>query len=241
MKKRLGILVPVYNEKENIGETIESIEREVKTPHKIYILYDFPEDNTLPVARISQLKGIDLDFVRNSTAGVSNALKTGFKEAEEEYLMVTMADGSDDYTVVDHMCQLLEQGYDLVCGSRYMKGGRQVGGPLFKKVLSRFAGVSLRYLARLPVHDVTNSFKIYRRSMLGSIPIESCDGFEIGMEITLKAHFSGFRVTEVPCHWYGRKKGKSRFRLFHLGPKYLNWYIFALRKRPRGKRNKRTP
>lgn len=233
-------MIPVYNEKENIGETIESIEREVRTPHKIYIIYDFPEDNTVPVARMFQLKGIDLDFIRNPSGGVSNALKTGFKEAREEYLMVTMADRSDDYTVVDNMCQFMGKGYDVVCGSRYMKGGKQIGGPLFKKTLSRFAGVSLRYLARLPVHDVTNNFKIYRKSMIDSITIESCNGFEVGMEIILKAHFSGFRVTEIPCAWYGRKRGKSRFRLFHLGFKYLHWYFFALREVIRRRRDTKT-
>lgn len=237
MNSRLGILIPVYNERENIGETIESIEREVKTPHRIYIIYDFPEDNTLSVARMFQLKGINLEFIRNPSGGVSHALRRGFKEAREDYVMVTMADLSDDYRVADDMCRVMEKGYDVVCGSRYMEGGKQIGGPLFKKALSRLAGVSLRYLAGLPVHDITNNFKLYRRSMIDSITIESC-GFEIGMEVTLKAHFSGLRVTEIPCVWHGRKRGKSRFKFLQWAPKYLTWYFFALREATR--RNRKT-
>lgn len=230
MNKPLGILIPVYNEKENIGRTIESIEIEVATPHKLYLIYDFDQDNTLPAARELQLKGIDIGFIKNPIGGVSNAIKMGFEEAEEKYLLVTMADHSDDYTIVDEMCRFMEEGSDVVCGSRYMRGGRQVGGPVIKKTISRMAGLSLRYVARLPVHDVTNSFKLYRKSMVDLINIESKGGFEIGMEIVLKAHFSGFNVTEIPCTWYERQKGRSRFRLFRWMPKYLRWYVYALQR-----------
>ena len=230
MNKPLGILIPVYDEKENIGETIESIEIDVTIPHKIYLIYDFDEDNTLPVAREFQLKGIDIGFIKNPIGGVSNAIKKGFEEAKENCLLVTMADHSDDYSIVDEMCRFMENGIDVVCGSRYMKGGKQIGGPFLKKILSHIAGLSLRYLARLPIHDVTNSFKLYRKAMVDSIHLESNGGFEIGMEIALKAHFSGFRVIEIPCTWYRRQKGKSRFRLFHWAPKYLRWYFYALHK-----------
>jgi len=112
-----------------------------------------------------------------------------------------------------------------------MKGGRQVGGPLLKKTISRIADVSLRYIAGLPTHDATNSFKLYRRTMLGSIEIKSDGGFEIGMEIVVKAHFGGFRVTEVPCVWMDREKGESRFKILKWAPKYLRWYFYAMEKR----------
>lgn len=231
MPKPLGIIIPVYNEAENISNTIESIKENVKTPHKIYIVYDFDEDNTLPVAKIFLKKGLDLNFTKNPVGGVVNAIKMGFKKADEDYLLVTMADLSDDYTVVDSMCKLMKKGYDVVCGSRYMKGGKQIGGTLLKKTISRIADVSLKYIAGLPTHDATNSFKLYRKSMLNSLEIESDGGFEIGMEIVVKAHFSGFRITEVPCIWMDRQKGKSRFKILKWAPKYLRWYFYAMKKR----------
>lgn len=230
MRNPLGIIIPVYNEAENIGNTIESIKEKVKTPHRIYIVYDFDEDNTLPVAKKFLKNGVNLKFVKNPTKGVVNAIKTGFKEAGEDYLLVTMADLSDDYSVVDRMCELMREGYDVVCGSRYMKGGKQIGGPLIKNFLSRIAGVSLKYIAGLPTHDTTNSFKLYRKSMLNSIRIESDGGFEIGMEIVVKAHFAGFKVTEIPCIWMDRQKGKSRFKITKWTPKYLRWYFYALKR-----------
>jgi len=230
VKKPLGIVIPVYNEAENIGETLIAIKRKIKTPYSIYIVYDFDEDNTLPVARGFLERGEDLVFVRNPERGVVNAIKTGLRRTEEDYLLVTMADLSDDYGVVDSMCNLMSDGYDIVCGSRYMKGGKQIGGPLVKKTLSRIADVSLKYLVGLPTHDATNSFKLYRKSMFDAIEIEGDGGFEIGMEILVKAHFAGFKITEVPCVWRDRQKGKSRFKIIKWMPKYLKWYIYAIRR-----------
>lgn len=227
----LGIIIPVYNEADNIGKTITTLEEKVKTPHRIYVVYDFDEDNTLPLVRGFINKGLDAELVRNPNRGVVNAIKTGLKAAQEDYLLVTMADMSDDYSIVDNMCNLMAKGYDVVCGSRYMKGGMQIGGPKVKKTISRIAGISLKYIAGMPTHDITNSFKLYRKKMLDEMNIESDGGFEIGMEIVVKAHFSGFRVTEMPCVWTDRQEGKSRFKVLHWAPKYLRWYFFALRKR----------
>lgn len=230
MRKPLGIIIPVYNEAENIGASLRALEEKVQVPHRIYIVYDFDEDNTLPVAEEFRKQGIDIKFVRNPVRGVVSAIKTGLKEAEEDFLLVTMADLSDDYSVVDKMCALMSEGYDIVCGSRYMRGGRQIGGRLIKKTLSRMASVSLKYIAGIPTHDATNSFKLYRKKMLDSIEIESDGGFEIGMEIVIKAHFSGFKVTEIPCTWTDRQAGESRFKIMKWMPKYLKWYFFALKK-----------
>jgi dolichol-phosphate mannosyltransferase len=230
LEQRLGIIIPVYNEGPNIKATIEAIEQNVKTPHKIYIVYDFDQDNTLPVAKEMQEKRLPVELLKNPVRGAANAIKTGLKNAPNDYLLVTMADLSDDYSVVDRMCQLMAQDCDLVCGSRYMKGGRQIGGPVFKKLLSGIAGVSLKYITGLPVHDATNSFKLYKKTMVDAIDIQSDSGFEIGMEIVVKAHFAGYKITELPCTWTDRQAGYSRFRIFKWLPKYLRWYFYALKK-----------
>jgi dolichol-phosphate mannosyltransferase len=230
LQQPLGIIIPVYNEGANIEATLLAIEQKVHTPHRIYIVYDFDEDNTLPAAKKMQQQGLPIELLKNPVRGVASAIKTGLRKAGGDYLLVTMADMSDDYSVVDQMCQLMTQGYDLICGSRYVKGGKQIGGPFFKKLLSRTAGVSLRYLTSLPVHDATNSFKLYKKSMLDKIDIQSENGFEIGMEIVVKAHFSGYKVTEVPCTWTDRTAGQSRFRILKWLPKYLRWYFYALKK-----------
>lgn len=231
MVNKLGIIIPVYNEAKNIIRTLNAIDDNIRIPNRVYLIYDFDADNTLPVAREYDKSKEKLIFLKNSTGGVVNAIKKGLREAEEEYLLVTMADLSDDYKVVDSMCKLMDRGYDIMCGSRYMKGGKQIGGPLIKKTISRLVGLSLRMLAGIPTHDATNSFKIYRKGLLKTIEFESKGGFEIGMEIVVKAHFSRFKVGEIPCVWTDRRAGKSRFKVLKWGPKYLKWYLYAIRKK----------
>jgi dolichol-phosphate mannosyltransferase len=85
-------------------------------------------------------------------------------------------------------------------------------------------------MTRVPTSDVTNSFKLYRKTMVDTLTIKSDGGFEIGMEIVIKAHFSGHRVTEIPCTWQDRQRGASRFRMLHWLPKYIKWYFFAIYK-----------
>jgi len=228
---RLTIVIPVYNEADNIGRTLDAIAAKVATPHRITLVYDFEEDTTLPVIRARQGGSGYIRLLRNLEPGVVGAIKAGLAQAEGEYVLVTMADMSDDYGDVDSMCARLDQGYDLVCGSRYIPGGRQIGGPWLKKLLSRLAGLSLRYLAGLPTADATNSFKIYRKVMLDAIAIESDGGFEIGLELVVKAHALGYQVTEVPTCWTDRTAGTSRFRIIRWAPHYLRWYLAALKHR----------
>ena len=111
------------------------------------------------------------------------------------------------------MYGLFCQGFHIVCGSRYMKNGRQIGGPRFKKFLSTFAGKSLFYLTGLPTSDVTNSFKLYSKECIKSINFESSGGFEIGMEIVVKAFSMNYAITEVPSIWNDRYVGTSNFKL----------------------------
>ena len=149
----------------------------------------------------------NLRLVKNPTRGVLNAIKAGIAAAKGDAVLVVMADLSDDLVVVDGMLELMRDGYDVVCGSRYMRGGRQLGGPLVKSLLSRAAGLSLHYVLRIPTHDITNSFKLYHRRVVESFTIESDGGFEIGMELTLKAYLAGMRVTEVPSVWTTARPG----------------------------------
>lgn len=230
----LDIIIPVYNEEENIVATLMEIEGKVTTPHRILIIYDFDEDNTIPVAQeyVKETGKGNIDLIKNYYGkGVLSAIKTGFEVAEGKVLLVVMADTSDDLSIVDEMFRKINQGYDIVCGSRYMKGGKQIGGPWLKKTLSRMAGVSLRLFTGIPTHDVTNSFKMYRKSVLKDMQIESDGGFEIGMEIVVKAYLKGCKITEIPSIWRDRIAGESRFKIAKWLPKYIHWYLVALKGR----------
>ena len=229
----ITIVMPVYNEGENIKNTLSEIKTKIKTPFRVLIVYDFDEDNTLPVVKPIRNE-FNVSFLKNKYGkGVLNAIKTGLESVNDGAILVSMADLSDDYSVVDGMFEKIKAGYDLVCGSRYMRGGKQIGGPKFKSSLSRLAGLSLHYLTGIPTHDISNSFKMYTPRVIKSVQIESNGGFELGMEIVVKAYVAGYKITEVPSVWRDRSAGQSRFRLWKWLPHYLRWYFFVLGRKRR--------
>lgn len=231
---RYAVVVPVFNEAENIAQFCHTALEQLPPGYELLICYDFDGDNTLPAlaAIPAAEKPPHVRLVRNNLGrGVRYAIEAGMRASGQPVVVVMMSDLSDDFPKVEQMVSLAEQGADVVCASRYMRGGKQIGGPWFKKLLSGTAGVTLHWLSGLPTHDPTNSFKAYRRDFLEKNPIESTAGFCLGIELTVKAHFGGGRVAEVPATWYDRSAGQSRFRLFAWLPHYLHWYFWALRRR----------
>jgi glycosyltransferase involved in cell wall biosynthesis len=233
--KELVMIMPVYNEAENIISAVDRIENEIKTPHEIAIVYDFDEDTTLPPARKLMEKYDNISLVKTKyERGVLNAIKTGFEYSIEkgEFTLVTMADLSDPPSVINDMYKIAcEKNADIVCGSRYMKGGKQIGGPFIKKLMSRIAGLTLHYFAGIPTHDATNSFKMYRNDFLSTVKMESKGGFEIGMELVVKGYLSGAKICETPTTWIDRSAGKSNFKLMAWLPSYLHWYFYAFKQK----------
>jgi len=238
----ISLVIPVYNEAENIQPLLRELESQVREAHEVLIVYDFTEDSTLPAIAAMQPPYPDVRLVHNTLGkGVLNALKAGFQASKGDVVVVMVADRSDEPGDLAAMARLVRAGADVVAGSRYMRGGRQLGGPLLKRTLSRCAGVSLHYLAGLPIRDATNNFRAYSRRVIEDIPIEGQAGFAVALELTLKAHWLGWRVAEVPTTWRDRTAGQSRFRLLSWLPHYLRWYLRALRRAWWDNADKPTP
>jgi dolichol-phosphate mannosyltransferase len=201
------------------------VERTRARPLEVLIVHDFDEDTTVPVVKRLQTEMPELRLHRNTLGrGVLNAMKSGLRAARAPYVLITMGDGSDDPEDIDRMFELARAGADVVAGSRYMRGGRQLGGPLLKRSMSRVAGLSLHWLGGVPVHDATSNFRLYSKRLLNQVTIESTGGFELGIELTVKAYLLGLKVAEVPTTWRDRTAGQSRFQLWQWLPRYLKWY-----------------
>jgi dolichol-phosphate mannosyltransferase len=229
---RYSVVVPVYNEAAVIGEYCRRARAELPPGFELLVCYDFAGDTTLSAidALPADRKPDHVRYILNTLGqGVRYAIDAGMRAATAPVVVVMMADVSDDFAKVGAMVERVEAGADVVCASRYMKGGRQIGGPRFKRFLSRSAGLTLHWLAGLPTHDPTNSFKAYAKAFLDRTPIESTAGFCLGLELTVKAYLNGGRVEEVPAVWTDRAAGRSRFRLWKWLPHYLSWYWLAMR------------
>jgi glycosyltransferase involved in cell wall biosynthesis len=223
------LIVPVYNEAENFPSLLAEIESHVPQPFVLNVVYDFDEDTTVSVARTFAEDRPWLRLVKNRYGGgVVAALRTGFQEVGEGPALVIMADLSDDLRIVPQLMDLYRRGNRIVCPSRYIRGGRQLGGPVVKRVLSRAAGLSLWLLAGFPTHDATNNFRLYDSALVNELGIDSRGGFELALELTAKAHHRGVKIAEVATTWRDRTAGKSRFKLMKWLPKYLYWYTYAL-------------
>jgi len=225
----ISLIVPVYQEAENIRAFLRDVQEQVYEPHEILIVYDFPEDSTLPAIAVMEPPCPSVRLVHNQLGkGVLNALKSGFQASRGDVVVVMMADRSDDAGDVTAMARLVRQGADVVAGSRYAPGGRQLGGPRLKRWLSRWAGTSLHYFAGLPIADATNNFRAYSRRVVEQIPIEGKAGFALALELTLKADWRGWQSADVTTTWRGRAAGQSRLRLFAWMPHYLRWVLQSL-------------
>ncbi len=229
---RISVVVPVYNEHENIATCLRGLWRVLAGhEHEILVVYDFEADSTLPAIRAMDDAPPSLRLVKNDLGkGAANAIRAGFAAASGDVVVTTMADLSDPpEKILELAAQMRASGDAVVAGSRYMEGGVQKGGPLIKRTLSRCAGLSLHWLAGLGTHDATNNFKAYSRSYLQEIEVEAEGAFDIGLELSVKAHLAGLGVSEVPTSWVDREAGASRFQVWKWAPKYLRWYWVAMR------------
>lgn len=228
----LTIIAPVKDEAYNISWAIEKIKKTVKAKREILIVYDSNDDNTLPIAKRLKEKNKDIRLLKNTLGpGVLNAIKMGLKNARGNIIVIIAVDRTDDPRAINKMYKKILEGYDIVCPTRYSKGGKVVGQITLKSLLSRFSGITAPYLLGIPTSDLTYSFKMFKKDVLSKIKIESMGGFEFAEELLIKSHFAGFKITEIPTLWIDRKYGKSKFKLAAWLPRYIYWYLWGISKR----------
>ncbi|MFN2586617.1 MAG: glycosyltransferase family 2 protein [Actinomycetota bacterium] len=228
MKPRVSVVVPVYEEGEQVVPALERIFEAVTLPAEVLVVFDSLDDSTVPwLEKHAEHEPRLVPTLNTYGRGPANAIRFGIDAATADVVVVTMADGCDDPQQIDDLVRLVERGVVVAAGSRYMNGGQQVGGPALKGMLSRLAGRSLHLLARVGTNDATNSFKAYSRDFVKAVGIESDSGFEVGIELVAKARRLRLPVAEVPTIWLDRTTGMSNFKLLRWLPRYLRWYRFA--------------
>lgn len=225
---RASIVVPALNEGNQIAIFLQRLEEAVQLPVEVLVVVDTPIDTTLEglqkySAKKFQIRGV----ISTLPKGPANAIRHGIATSSSDIVVITMADGSDDPRVIDDLIRLVERGCAVASASRYMAGGQQIGGPRFKKFLSKNASRALWLVLGVGTHDSTNSFKAYSKDFISEVGIESDKGFEVGLELVAKAHRRRKMIAEVPTIWIDRMVGESNFQLRRWLPQYLRWFFYA--------------
>ena len=225
----LDILIPVFNEDETIVKTIENIFSAVKYDYKIIICYDYDEDPTLKIIKESFPHNSKIVFVKNFAQGFNNALISGFKSSTAKAVLVFMADDHINHNIINLCYEKFTEGYQVVCPSRFIRGGKMTGNPFLKGIITKLVSFFLFNFTSFPIKDSTNSFRLFSKELINKVKIESNKGFTLSLELTAKAHRLGYKITEIPTIWVERNKGKSRFKLFPFILPYTKWLYYIVK------------
>ena len=231
MTTKLTIVIPANNEENVIISTLDNLKEKLTIQSKILVVDDHSTDKTAAMVKeyIKKNKNVSLVGNYGVNRGFSSTLRKGFAKAETEYVLPVMADLCDDPKTINQMYSKIDDGWDIVCGSRYMKGGKKEGGPKLQGYFSMLVCRSLKLLTGVPTHDVSNAFKMYKRSFLRGVRVRNGGGVEVSMEIAIQMFLKGAKITEIPTSWKGREVGESKFKIVQRMPRYWRIYFWSIK------------
>jgi dolichol-phosphate mannosyltransferase len=221
----LSIVIPALNEEGCISATVEHLDVEMRlrgVPHEIVVVDDGSTDATWEILRSLQDRIASLSPIRNTGPhGFGRAVIAGLEQASGDAVVVMMADESDDCRDVARYWELLNEGWDAVFGSRFVKGGGVIDYPAHKLIINRAANLFLRVLFGAPLNDFTNAFKAYRRTVIDGCRPFLSPHFNLTIELPLKTIVRGYSWTVTPITWRNRRAGESKLKLKEMGSRYL--------------------
>jgi dolichol-phosphate mannosyltransferase len=221
----LSVVIPARDEEGCIVSTVEHLHLELRlhnVPHEIIVVDDGSGDSTWPklLALSEQLASLK-PFQNNGQHGFGRAIICGLDHMQGDAAVIMMADESDDCRDVVRYWQLLNQGWDAVFGSRFIKGGGVIDYPWVKLRVNRIANFFIRFVFNIKLNDTTNAFKAYRKTVIdGCRPLLS-PHFNLTVEIPLKTMVRGFSWTVVPITWRNRRSGVPKLKITEMGSRYL--------------------
>ena len=227
-KISLEIIIPVYNEGDNIIKLFESLNKSVKTEFRVLICYDNEDDDVFMFTDKFKEFPFQILFVKNPGQGPCSAIKEGLYFGNSDCVIVYPADDFLNFDIIDKMYLAFKQKNDIVVASRFIQGGSMKGCPLIKSILVRFASTTLYFFSSIPVKDASNGFRLFSRRLLNTVTVESKIGFAYSLELLVKCNRLKFKIVEIPAQWEERSEGSSRFKIFKWLPQYLKWYFYGL-------------
>ena len=221
----LSVVIPAQNEEGCIAATVEHLYVELRLhgiEHEIIVVDDGSADSTWRVLGEACGRVPTLHPIQNTGEhGFGRAVTFGFDRIQGDAVVVMMADESDDCRDVVRYWQVLNEGWDAIFGSRFLRGGGVIDYPWPKLTLNRLANTFLRLLFRVPLNDFTNAFKAYRKTVIDGCRPFLAPHFNLTVELPLKTIVRGYSWTTVPVTWRNRRSGTSKLRIKEMGSRYL--------------------
>jgi dolichol-phosphate mannosyltransferase len=223
--KLLSVVIPARDEEGCIAATVEHLQIELRLnniPHEIIVVDDGSTDRTWAILQDLRTRIATLVPIQNpGPNGFGRAVTWGLDQMCGDAVVIMMADESDDARDVVRYWNRLNEGYDCVFGSRFIKGGGVIDYPKIKLFLNRAANLFLKVLFRIKLNDTTNAFKAYRREVIEGCRPLIAPHFNITVEIPLKAIVRGFSWTTLPITWRNRRTGTPKLKIKEMGSRYL--------------------
>ncbi len=222
---RYSLVLPAHNESRNIDKAVTQFAERLRLegiPFELVVVNDNSTDDTAAVVEALGETHPEIRLVHNTPpGGLGRAIRFGLKHATGDAIAIVMADLSDSPEDVVRCYRTLEEGYDCVFGSRFVKGSRVTHYPPLKLIANRAVNLLIRALFLTRHNDMTNAFKVYRRHVIDGIgPLHACH-FNITIELSLSALVCGYRIATIPISWSGRTWGSSNLRIRTMGRRYL--------------------
>jgi dolichol-phosphate mannosyltransferase len=221
----LSVVIPAHNEEGHIAATVHGLAAALQAAqidYEIVVVNDNSSDATGRILATLQADDPRLRYVDNAPPnGFGFAVRRGLAEFRGDAVAIVMADGSDDPADLVRFYRKLEDGYDCVFGSRFMRGGQLIDYPKLKLIMNRLGNLLIRSLFLLRYNDITNAFKLYRRSAIAGIQPLLARHFNLTVELPLKCLIRGYRYAVLPNSWRNRKAGVSKLRIKEMGSRYL--------------------
>ncbi|MGH8018816.1 MAG: glycosyltransferase family 2 protein [Opitutaceae bacterium] len=221
----LSVVIPARDEEGCIASTVEHLRLELRlqgVPHEIVVVDDGSRDRTWEILHGLTQTIPELKPTQNTGAhGFGRAIIWGLNHAQGDAVVTMMADESDDCRDVVRYWQLLNEGWECVLGSRFIKGGGVIDYPRHKLFFNRLANFFIRMMFRIPLNDTTNAFKAYRKSVIDGCRPLMAPHFNLTVEIPLKAIVRGYRWTVMPITWRNRRTGEAKLKIKEMGSRYF--------------------
>jgi len=219
----LSVIIPAHNEEKVIESTIRSLYRELSSiSHEIVVVNDCSTDRTEEILHLLTQEIPTLRYANNvSPHGFGFAIRYGLAIFRGDAVCIFMADSSDSPADLVRFYKKMQEGYDCVFGSRFIKGGAIFNYPFLKLVLNRLGNLFIRTLFWMRYNDTTNAFKLYRRHVISGIQPILSSHFNLTVELPLKAIVRGYKYAILPNSWHNRKEGSSKFKIKEIGSRYL--------------------